>query len=125
MKKFSRKKKLHIKASFITTFVFALFILIMLVFVSSIGNQNTDRQEETLANALERDIMHCYALEGYYPPSLKYIEEHYGLVYDKEKYIVDYRPVANNIYPNIAIIKKGNSDKKEKPSDLLKSGGGK
>ena len=58
MKKFSRKKKLHIKASYITTFVFALFILLMLVFVSSIGNQNTDRQEETLASALERDIMH-------------------------------------------------------------------
>lgn len=123
MKKFSRKKKLHIKASYITTFVFALFILLMLVFVSSIGNQNTDRQEETLASALERDIMHCYALEGYYPPSLKYIEDHYGLVYDKEKYIVDYRPVANNIYPNIAIIKKGNSDKHERPSDLLRNGG--
>jgi len=123
MKKFSRKKKLHIKASYITAFVFALFILLMLVFVSSIGNQNTDRQEETLASALERDIMHCYALEGYYPPSLKYIEDHYGLVYDKEKYIVDYRPVANNIYPNIAIIKKGNSDKHERPSDLLRNGG--
>lgn len=123
MKKFSRKKKLHIKASYITTFVFALFIMLMLVFVSSIGNQNTDRQEETLASALERDIMHCYALEGYYPPSLKYIEDHYGLVYDKEKYIVDYRPVANNIYPNIAIIKKGNSDKHERPSDLLRNGG--
>lgn len=123
MKIFSRKKKLHIKASYITAFVFALFILLMLVFVSSIGNQNTDRQEETLASALERDIMHCYALEGYYPPSLKYIEDHYGLVYDKEKYIVDYRPVANNIYPNIAIIKKGNRDKHERPSDLLRNGG--
>lgn len=123
MKRFSRKKKLHIKTSWITAFVFAIFISILMVSIASIGSRNTDRQEETLANALERDIMHCYALEGFYPPSLSYIEQHYGLVYDKDKYIVDYRPVANNIYPNIAIIKKGNSEANERPSDLLREGG--
>ena len=51
--------------------------------------------------------MHCYALEGFYPPSLEYMEEHYGLTYDKSAYIVDYQPVGNNIYPNYTIIKKG------------------
>lgn len=121
MKTFSRKKKLHIKPAFITVFVFTAFIVIFVFSVISVGNQNVDRQEQALTKALERDIMHCYALEGYYPPSLSYIEEHYGLIYDKDKYIVDYRPVGNNIYPNIAIIKKGNSD--ERPSDLLRNGG--
>lgn len=125
MKIFSRRKKLHISSSLITTGVFVVFIAILLTSVSSVGNKNKDRQEETLASALERDIMHCYALEGYYPPSLNYLEEHYGLIYDKEKYIVDYRPVGNNIYPNISIIRKGNSDKNERPSDLLKQGGAK
>jgi len=123
MKIFSRRKKLHIKSSWITAIVFIAFIMILLISTTSVGNKNIDRQEETLASALERDIMHCYALRGYYPPSLSYIEEHYGLVYDKDKYIVDYRPVGNNIYPNIAIIKKGNSKTNERPSDLLRNGG--
>ena len=84
-----------------------MFIAIFLFSITSVSNGNEKRQEEILLNALERDIMHCYALEGYYPPSLSFIEEHYGLTYDKDKYIVDYRPIGNNIYPNLSVIKKG------------------
>ena len=69
---------------------------------------NGDRQEQALRNAMERDVMHCYALEGFYPPSLEYIEDHYGLSYDTSVYIIDYQPIGNNIYPNYTIIRKGN-----------------
>lgn len=64
------------------------------------------REEESLHSAMERDIMHCYALEGFYPPSLDYIKEHYGLTYDSSEFIVDYQPVGNNIYPNYIIINR-------------------
>ena len=87
--------------------VFAVFMLIFMMGVAIMGNGNGDRQEQALNSAMERDIMHCYALEGFYPPSLEYIEQHYGLTYDKSAYIVDYQPVGNNIYPNYTIIKKG------------------
>ncbi len=69
---------------------------------------NNDRQEDALRTAMERDIMHCYSVEGFYPPSLDYIKEHYALTYDSSKYLVDYQPIGNNIYPNYTIIRKAN-----------------
>lgn len=110
MKRFTVKKKLHIRHAFIALIAFSAFIAIFIFSVSTVGNNNDTRQEELLTSALERDIMHCYALEGFYPPSLDYIEDKYGLIYDKDKYIIDYRPIGNNIYPNLAIIRKGDTN---------------
>ena len=69
-----------------------------------------DRQEASLINAMERNIVHCYALEGFYPPSLSYMEEHYGLTYDQTMFIVDYQPIGTNIYPDFTIIRKGEQE---------------
>ncbi len=66
-----------------------------------------DRQEQALRSAMERDIVHCYALEGFYPPSLDYIVEHYGLSYDEDIFLVDYQPIGDNIYPDYTIMLKG------------------
>lgn len=107
MNRFSKKRKFKIKSIYIGIILFIVFIFIFMMGVRIMDTGNDDRQEQALRSAMERDIMHCYALEGFYPPSLRYIEEHYGLTYDKSMYIVDYQPVGNNIYPNYTIIKKG------------------
>lgn len=109
MKRFSVRKKFKLKPTVFTVATFALFIVIFSIAIKTVKDSNTERQDEILRSALERDIMHCYALEGYYPPSLKYIEDNYGLVYDKSAYIIDYRPIGGNIYPNLTIIQKGES----------------
>ena len=106
-RRFGRKRKLNIKPLYTFIVIFAFFIVIFLTGVKILGSSNAERTEDSLRSAMERDIMHCYALEGFYPPSLEYIEEHYGLTYDASLYIVDYQPVGNNIYPNYTIIKKG------------------
>lgn len=106
-RRFSKKRKLNIRPMYIGIVIFALFLVLFLMGVQIMGTGNSDRQEEALRGAMERDIMHCYALEGFYPPSLDYIEEHYGLTYDSSLYIVDYQPVGNNIYPSYTIIRKG------------------
>jgi len=107
MKRFKKKSGLKFKSIYIGILIFLGFMLIFMIGVQIMDKGNDDRQEQALCNALERDIMHCYALEGFYPPSLEYIEQHYGLTYDKSSYIVDYQPVGNNIYPNFSIIKRG------------------
>lgn len=87
--------------------IYPVSILILLLFafgLSSIEETTTLKQQESLENALNRNITHCYAVEGYYPPSLAYIEEHYGLVYDKDLFFVDYQPVGSNMRPNVTII---------------------
>ena len=88
--------------------VFFPVTLILLLFfffgLSSIQETTVSKQRESLETALTRDITHCYAVEGYYPPSLAYIEEHYGLIYDKELFFVDYQPVGSNMRPSVTII---------------------
>ena len=86
-------------------------ILLLLFFygVSSVGNTQISKQKESLETALTRDITHCYAVEGMYPPNLAYIEEHYGLTYDKDLFFVDYQPIGANLRPDITIIEKESS----------------
>lgn len=80
-------------------------LLILFLFcLSSIQESTIQKQQESLETALARDITHCYAVEGYYPPSLEYIEVHYGLTYDKDLFFVDYRPIGSNMRPNVTVI---------------------
>lgn len=87
-----------------------LFLVIIIVFMSAIrytAGNTMNRQEDALNRALERDIVQCYAQNGYYPPSLDYIKEHYGLIYDEGSFFVDYTPVGGNIYPGYRVIRIG------------------
>jgi hypothetical protein len=82
-------------------------IIMLFLFVGGInytGHKTIIRQQESLENAINRDIAQCYALEGAYPPSLEYIKENYGLTYDENTFFVDYQPIASNLYPDVTII---------------------
>ncbi len=85
----------------------ALFLVIALCFIKAVdytGKSSIEKQQSSLENAIARDIVQCYAIEGTYPPSLEYMEQHYGLTYDKTTFFVDYRPVAANLYPDYTVI---------------------
>lgn len=87
----------------------AVFILVMVGFIFGISNAAGSKimnEKEILQNALQRDIIHCYAVEGAYPPSLSYIEEHYGLIYDKDRFIINYVNEGANISPSFVIIER-------------------
>lgn len=91
-------------------FSLCFFIAVIAVFIIGItvvSSRNEKDELEVLQKALNKDIVHCYAVEGYYPPSLEYIEEHYGLTYDHDKYIVDYESIGNNIIPTVTIVELG------------------
>jgi len=90
--------------------LFAAILLLFLYGISYVSSSTGDRQEASLINAMERNIVHCYAMEGFYPPSLSYMEEHYGLTYDETMFIVDYQPIGTNIYPDFTIIRKGEQE---------------
>jgi len=89
------------------SFVAFIFIFVLFLYgVSSVGATTLDKQEESLRSALQKNVLHCYAIEGYYPPSLDYMKEHYGLQYNEDLFFVDYQPIGSNILPNITIIRK-------------------
>ncbi|MBE5850128.1 MAG: hypothetical protein E7298_08225 [Lachnospiraceae bacterium] len=87
-----------------SVFFFVIIIAVFLMGISFIASTSSKDQKQVLTDAVNKDIIHCYAVEGYYPPSLAYIEDHYGLTYDKSRYLVDYVPVGDNIMPSVTIV---------------------
>lgn len=86
-----------------------IFFVILGVFmygVSSISNTAADEEKNNLERALQKDIVHCYAVEGIYPPTLIYLEDNYGLTYDKDRFLVDYQVVGSNLMPSFSVIER-------------------
>lgn len=85
------------------------FILLLVLFlqgISSVSETTLRKQEESLRTAIDRSVVQCYAVEGTYPPSLSYLEEHYGLTYDRNLFFVDYQALGSNLLPDVTIIRK-------------------
>lgn len=85
----------------------AVVLVLFLGAVLSMSNNSYFDERTTLKNAIEKDIIHCYALEGFYPPSVEYMEENYGLCYDHERFIVNYERIGSNVMPTYIIIERG------------------
>ena len=84
-----------------------IFVAMLLLFILGLDNISgmTARQEaEGLENSIRRSAVHCYALEGFYPDGLSYLEQHYGLTYDKEAYLISYEIIGSNLMPDISVI---------------------
>lgn len=74
--------------------------------VSSVSQSSGEDSIKALEEALMRASVQCYALEGGYPPSLKYLSDNYGIVVDEEIYYYHYDVQGSNIAPQIKVIKR-------------------
>ncbi len=84
-----------------------LFAAVLSVFLGGISavERRTDAQAlDNLEQAVRRGIVHCYSMEGAYPESLQYLKDHYGLLYDEERFFVDYRILGSNLVPEVTIM---------------------
>ena len=84
----------------------ALLIGLFLFGVNRFAKETISYQEDTLILALQKDIAQCYAIEGFFPPDLDYLKDHYGLVYDTSIFTVDYTAFGSNMYPDVTILNK-------------------
>lgn len=85
----------------------ASFLLVFSLFfygISDLGDSSIEQQKQSLERALHRSATQCYALEGYYPPSIDYLMENYPITYDKKLFKIDYQPVASNLMPDITVL---------------------
>lgn len=88
-------------------FSLLLAAAVLLCFLRGISQLEENHREEgrqQLEQALRRAAVTCYALEGAYPPSVSYLEEHYGLQYDRKAYVVHYAVFASNLMPDITVL---------------------
>lgn len=88
---------------------YALILCALVAVLIAVGNLEQGRQAEDirqLEQALQRTAAACYGVEGVYPPDVAYMQEHYGLIYDENRYTVHYDLVASNMMPNIDVMVK-------------------
>ena len=98
------------KPRFISKIIYVLpmaaFLLLFVLFLQGINvvNEATmTKQKENLETALSRSITQCYAVEGVYPPSLDYVINHYGVLYDEETFQIDYEYTESNLRPEVKV----------------------
>ena len=84
-----------------------LVLALVVAMVAGVSRLESGRQalgRERLEEALRRTAVSCYACEGAYPPSVQYMQEHYGLQYDSAAYTVCYELFASNLMPDITVL---------------------
>jgi len=100
-----RKGALDILRSILVPILFSLAIIGMIVY--GLGQTEASTRAEAariLEDSIRRAVVMSYAVEGRYPESLSYIEEHYGVHIDRNKYVVHYEIFASNLMPDIMVI---------------------
>ena len=84
-------------------------VAILLVFLGAVSRLEENRKQEArtqLETLLRRTAVSCYASEGFYPPDLAYMRQHYGLEFNEEDYIVHYQWIASNWMPDITVLER-------------------
>lgn len=74
--------------------------------ISRTGREAAEKEKNNLQSSLEQSVITCYALEGAYPVSLDYLQEHYGIRWNEKRYLVNFEPVGSNLPPDITVIEK-------------------
>ncbi len=101
------KKITVFKKAAIPVLSVAIVLFVLLWFIFSVGNTAKEvsaKEKYDLELAIRRAAASCYAIEGAYPESLEYIEEHYGIQIDHERFNVFYEVFAENIMPDITVV---------------------
>lgn len=86
--------------------VLLALVLVVGCFTAGITRLDASRHQEDkalLEDVLRRTAVACYASEGFYPPDVAYMQEHYGLRYDDTRFSVHYDRYASNLMPDITV----------------------
>lgn len=81
-------------------------LLCFLIAVSRLEQGREAEGKQQLEEALRRTAVSCYASEGFYPPNVEYMVQHYGLQYDEDAYRVHYEIFASNLMPEITVVER-------------------
>lgn len=69
-----------------------------------VAEQMEEQRATAVRNAIVETALQCYAVEGAYPSSLGYLEDNYGLVVNRNDYVISYEAFASNVAPTVVVI---------------------
>lgn len=96
----------RILSFFLPCVLFAAMLAWFIIATANAASSTDKRELSALKTNIENGITMCYAVEGAYPESVEYLCEHYGLIYDREKYFVDLDRFASNIRPTVTVFER-------------------
>lgn len=88
----------------ISLLLFTGILVLFLITISQTAQRSVEEQQRFLEEAVEQSLLQCYVTEGRYPESFSYLENKYGIIYDKELFRVDYRVYGSNLYPEVKVL---------------------
>lgn len=94
------------RKSQIVIFIFSIIFIVLLT--SSIVKSTAyykDNELETIEASIRKALVTCYVTEGYYPSSIDYLKDNYGLVISS-KVNVFYQATGSNIFPDFMVAYK-------------------
>lgn len=94
------------KRSIIGILLLVLVIFFTCVAVDFLSNRESSTELSLVKDAVRNAAVTCYAVEGSYPASLSYLQAHYGLQYDANRYLVVYDAFASNLMPDIQVLER-------------------
>lgn len=103
MKRFGIRRAL---AYLIPIALFSAMLAWFLIAVNSADSSTKQRELAAVKSTIENGVTMCYAIEGAYPESVDYLAENYGLIFDKDRYIIYYDRFADNIRPTVSVLER-------------------
>lgn len=100
-------KRISILRRFLPPVVILALAVLLFYGLGCVSRTSAQEQKATVERAIQKSLTSCYAVEGAYPASLSYLEEHYGLIIDHDKYVVDYQTIGTNIRPAVLVVRIG------------------
>lgn len=100
------KKLMDLMAGVLVSAVTAAILLSFLCAVTNLSLGRVEEEKRHLETVLRQAAVACYAAEGIYPPQLSYLEEHYGIQINDDRYTVTYDVTAENLMPDITVLEK-------------------
>lgn len=100
------KKKSAYKDLILPVLIFCAMLCMFWFGFSRTASTNSDQNLKVMSSAIQKSITNCYAIEGVYPPDIKYLEDHYGIVINHNKYVINYELAGSNVMPSVEILEK-------------------
>ena len=90
-------------ATAVTVMIFAVLIIWFVTGLNNTQAATAEQRIETVRRSVINGAVLCYSIEGFYPESLDYLKDNYGLNIDGKKYLVHYRYVSADIKPSVIV----------------------
>ncbi len=84
--------------------LFAAVLVACLLMITQLSGSVDDEQLALAENAVRRSAAQCYAIEGFFPDSIDYLEQNYALCLDRERFVYHYNYIGANLMPDIRVF---------------------